>query len=57
MMDKREFVYATAANGLMVRVPKDKLAAWQRAQAALTPEQIEEDRRTLAQVRSKLTGR
>ncbi len=56
MSKQGQYVYATAACGLTVRVPRSKLEQWQKEQSRLSPEQIAEDRRTLALVRSKLAG-
>ncbi len=57
MSKQGQYVYAKAVCGLTVRVPRSKLGQWQKAQSRLSPEQIAEDRRTLALVRSKLAGK
>ena len=49
-----EYVYATAANGLTVRIPKDKYPQWKEAQSKLTPEQIAADKAAIAQLKAKL---
>jgi hypothetical protein len=35
-MKAREYVYAVAANGLEVRIPKDKYPEWKAAEEVLT---------------------
>jgi hypothetical protein len=45
-------VYATAANGLEVRIPKDKYPQWKKRQDELRAGKTESDPETVRQLRS-----
>lgn len=47
-----KYIYAEAANGLMVRIPLDKYPAWQKAQEEIKAGKRKADPQTAQQLRS-----
>ena len=48
----KKYVYATAANGLEVRIPLDKYPAWQKAQEEIKAGKRKANPQTAQQLRS-----
>jgi hypothetical protein len=54
----KEYIYATAANGIEVRIPKDKYPAWKATQDKIRAgEKVEPDPEIVKQLRSLMTGK
>ena len=53
----QKYIYATAANGLVVRIPADKYPQWKRAQDELRAGKRRSDPQTVMQLRSLLEKR
>ena len=51
-MEQRKFIYATAANGLMVRIPAENFEQWQRAQDEIRAGKLQADPQMTEQLRS-----
>lgn len=51
-MAKQQFIYATAANGLEVRIPADKYPQWKAEQDKIRSGQSKEDQRMVKQLAS-----
>ena len=54
----KEYIYATAANGIEVRIPKDKYPAWKATQDRIRAgEKVEPDPEIVKQLRFLMTGK
>ena len=51
-MVKQQFIYATAANGLEVRIPADKYPQWKAEQDKIRSGQSKEDQQMVKQLAS-----
>ena len=51
-MEQRKFIYATAANGLTVRIPAENFEQWQRAQDEIRAGKLQADPQMTEQLRS-----
>ena len=51
-MAAKKYIYATAANGLEVRIPADRYPAWKKAQEDLKAGKRKASRQTGKQLRS-----
>lgn len=49
---KGKFIYATAANGLTVRIPAENFDRWQKAQDEIRAGKSQADRQTVERLRS-----
>ena len=61
---KQEMVYATAANGMTVRIPADKLEQWQKVQDEMragtyqmSPEEERREQQAVASMREEIKRR
>ena len=51
-MNKTAYIYATAANGMEVRIPRDKYPQWKIAQNKIKAKKQKADRKTAEQLHS-----
>ena len=51
-MTAKQYIYATAANGLEVRIPADRYPAWKKAQDELRAGTRKAEAQTVKQLRS-----
>lgn len=51
-MEKKTYIYATAANGLEVRIPADKYPQWKKAQDEIRAGKRKSNQQTAEQLRS-----
>ena len=52
MEQEKKYIYATAANGLEVRIPADKYPQWKAEQDKIRSGQSKEDRQMVKQLAS-----
>ena len=52
-----KYIYATSRSGLEVRIPEDRFEEWQKAQEAMSQEQVEADKAAIARFKAKLANK
>ena len=55
-MAEQSFIYATAANGLTVRIPADRYESWKKTQDEIRAGTYKDDPQTVKQLASLMRG-